>query len=210
MQTGVNSRATKREQTRENILIAARKCFDAQGYDGTSTREIAKEAGVAEGTIFSHFPTKEELLISSVGDHLADAIKQGLHTMEPEWCFVDKLMHIASYRFAQIALQPGLWQVILQQLVFSPRKGAVKELMRGSGLIDAVMRLIEDGQLGGELNPAIEPAAIHKTVIALFLFTIHEHVGAENYDCEDMCATLRSLLDTQIKGIWLRRPEMAA
>ncbi len=108
MQTGVNSRATKREQTRENILIAARKCFNAQGYDGASTREIAREAGVAEGTIFSHFPTKEELLISSVGDHLADAIKLGLHTMEPEWCFVDKLMHIASYRFAQIALQPGL------------------------------------------------------------------------------------------------------
>ena len=47
--------------------------------------------------------------------------------------------------------------MILQQLVFSPRKGAVKELMRGSGLIDAVMRLIEDGQLDGELNPAIEP-----------------------------------------------------
>ncbi|OSQ48297.1 TetR/AcrR family transcriptional regulator [Thalassospira alkalitolerans] len=204
----MNTRAGKREQTRHNILEAARKCFNAQGYDGASTREIAKTAGVAEGTVFSHFETKEDLLISSVGEHLADAIKKGLHTMDPEWCFVDKMMHIASFRFAQIALQPGLWRVILQQLVFTPRKGAVKELMRNSGLIEAMTRLIEDAQLDGELNPEIDPAAIHKTTMALFLFTIHEHVGTENYDCEDMCATLRELLEIQMKGIWLRQPEL--
>ena len=47
MQTGVNSRAAKREQTRENILEAARQCFCETGFDKTSTRMIAERAGVA-------------------------------------------------------------------------------------------------------------------------------------------------------------------
>lgn len=42
--------------------------------------------------------------------------------MDPEWCFVDKVMHVASYRFTQVGLNPGLWQVIMQQVVFSPAR----------------------------------------------------------------------------------------
>lgn len=48
--------------TKEKIIIAAIKKFSAQGYSGTSTSEIAKEAGCAEGTIFRHFPKKIDLL----------------------------------------------------------------------------------------------------------------------------------------------------
>jgi len=210
MQTGVNSRAARREQTRENILEAARQCFCETGFDKTSTRMIAERAGVAEGTIFSHFETKEQLLISCVGEQMAATIAQALHTMDPEWCFVDKLMHIAAHRFAQIALRPGMWQVLLQQMVFSPRKGAVHDLMRNSGLIAAIRALVEDAQLDGEINPNLDPDQIYKTMMALFLFTVHEHVSAQNFDCEDMCATLREMLEVQVRGIWMRRPEMAA
>lgn len=48
-------------QTR--ILQAAKKLFARQGYDGTTTRELAQEAGVAEGTIFRHFESKKAILI---------------------------------------------------------------------------------------------------------------------------------------------------
>lgn len=206
----MNSRMIQRAETRQRILEAARSCFCADGYDKASTRNIAKLAGVAEGTIFNHFPTKEELVISSLGEHLAKAIEQGLHTMEPDWCFVDKLMHLASYRFAQIALQPGLWQVIMQQMVFSPRKGAVQEMMQSSGLLNAVQDVIEEAQLDGELNPDIPVVLIRKTIMALFLFTIHQHISEQSFDCEDMCATLRELLEAQVAGLWVSKPNFAA
>jgi AcrR family transcriptional regulator len=47
---------------REQILKTALKLFAAQGFDATSTRQIAKEAGIAEGLIFHYFPTKASLL----------------------------------------------------------------------------------------------------------------------------------------------------
>lgn len=206
----MNSRIKQRAETRQKILEAARSCFNQFGFEKASTRAIAAQAGVAEGTIFSHFPSKEELVVASLGEHLAEAIERGLHTMEPDWCFVDKLMHIASYRFAQIAFQPGLWQVILQQVVFTPRKGAVQDMMQGSGLLCAVTALIEDAQLDGELNPDIPVNVIRKTIMALFLFTIHQHISLQSFDCEDMCATLRELLEAQVAGLWVCEPVLAA
>lgn len=48
------------------ILQAARRLFAHQGYDSTTTRDLAKAAGVAEGTLFRHFANKKTILIAIV------------------------------------------------------------------------------------------------------------------------------------------------
>ncbi|MGO3799348.1 MAG: TetR/AcrR family transcriptional regulator, partial [Vibrio casei] len=53
---------TKRQQTRESILNAAWALFAENGYEMTTTRQIARQAGVADGTVFSHFSTKLAML----------------------------------------------------------------------------------------------------------------------------------------------------
>ncbi len=47
--------------TKEKILKAAYHCFSEKGYHATSTKEIAKTAGVSEITLFRHFGTKEDI-----------------------------------------------------------------------------------------------------------------------------------------------------
>jgi AcrR family transcriptional regulator len=49
--------------TRDKILKAAQKLFARNGYDGTTTKELAEKAGIAEGTLFRHFPNKKAILI---------------------------------------------------------------------------------------------------------------------------------------------------
>ncbi len=49
-------------EKQENILVAALRLFALQGFEGTSTNQIAKEAQVSEGLIFKHFENKEGLL----------------------------------------------------------------------------------------------------------------------------------------------------
>ena len=51
------------EDTRSRILKAALHLFARQGYDGTTTRDLAAEAKVAEGTLFRHFTNKKAILI---------------------------------------------------------------------------------------------------------------------------------------------------
>ncbi len=58
-----NKTMTEKQQ---KILKASIDLFSKNGYANTSTKEISKKAGVAEGTIFKHFETKENLLFSCI------------------------------------------------------------------------------------------------------------------------------------------------
>jgi AcrR family transcriptional regulator len=51
------------EQTRTRILRSAQQLFAKDGYDRTTTRDLAEKAGVAEGTLFRHFANKKAILI---------------------------------------------------------------------------------------------------------------------------------------------------
>ncbi len=57
------SEKTKTE-TRKKIQLVAKRLFASQGFSETATREISVEAGVAAGTLFNYFPTKEAIVIS--------------------------------------------------------------------------------------------------------------------------------------------------
>src|ERR1700746_3106710 len=64
--------------TRKRILAAAQHVFSRDGFQGATTREIAREAGVNEVTIFRHFHTREELLHATLKHSCAslDALVQ--------------------------------------------------------------------------------------------------------------------------------------
>jgi len=50
------------ELTHQRLIRAALELFSSRGYHDTTTAQIAKKAGVAEGTIYRHFPSKQQLL----------------------------------------------------------------------------------------------------------------------------------------------------
>lgn len=55
-----NHRSSGRER-KASIIAAAASLFAAKGFNGTTTREIAKTAGISEALLFRHFPTKRAL-----------------------------------------------------------------------------------------------------------------------------------------------------
>ena len=59
--------AKVKKQTRERILQSAHKLFQEQGFEETTTRDIAARAKIASGTLFNYFPTKEALALSIIG-----------------------------------------------------------------------------------------------------------------------------------------------
>ena len=79
---------------RERILAAAERIFARHGFFAARVSEIAKEAGVADGTIYLYFKSKDDLLISlfearmrQVNDVLRDAIAETgalLYRLAPE------------------------------------------------------------------------------------------------------------------------------
>ncbi|QLC48965.1 TetR/AcrR family transcriptional regulator [Methanolobus zinderi] len=82
------------EDKKTALLEAALKLFTERGFHGTSTAQISKEAGVATGTLFNYFPTKEDLingLYFDVKGKLSRSMEEDLQTQST---FHDKLKKI--------------------------------------------------------------------------------------------------------------------
>lgn len=59
----------RKEKTRNKIFQSALALFNVKGIDATSTREITEGAGIAEGTLYRHFKSKDELAWSLFEHH---------------------------------------------------------------------------------------------------------------------------------------------
>ena len=72
-------RERKKQQTRESIAAAALELFGRRGYHATTVADVAAAADVSERTVFTYFPTKEDLLFSDHAifrDRLREALEQ--------------------------------------------------------------------------------------------------------------------------------------
>ena len=65
-----------RADTRTRIIKAATKLFAEQGYQQTTIAEIAREVGLAEGSIYEHFRGKEDLLLTIPDVWVTNAIEE--------------------------------------------------------------------------------------------------------------------------------------
>jgi len=63
------ARRREPERKRERLLAAARQLFAERGYKATTTAQVAHTAGVAEGTVFHHFASKQALLEAVASDY---------------------------------------------------------------------------------------------------------------------------------------------
>ena len=71
---------------REKIFSTALNLFVEHGFHGTPTSKIAKEAGVANGTLFHHFNTKEDLIIEFQQSDKDGGLFSLLSLPLPEYC----------------------------------------------------------------------------------------------------------------------------
>jgi AcrR family transcriptional regulator len=69
-------RERNRLRTRDDIATAAITLFEEQGYDATTTEQIAKAAGVSVATYFRHFPSKEDVLFADEDQSAAAMIER--------------------------------------------------------------------------------------------------------------------------------------
>jgi AcrR family transcriptional regulator len=68
-------REKNKEQTKQRILSAALELFKEKGLEGTTTKEISKMSGIAEGTLFNYFKTKEDLALYFFQKETEDLIR---------------------------------------------------------------------------------------------------------------------------------------
>jgi TetR/AcrR family fatty acid metabolism transcriptional regulator len=142
---------------RERILRAAVTVFAKSGFEGARVSEVAKGAGVADGTIYLYFKSKDELLVSL----FEDRVERLLAYMQEE---LPKLDGAPARLRAIIALQLGLLEgerelaevitIILRQSSRLMKEYAAPKFM---AYLDAIARVVAEGQKAGDFRNDVQP-----------------------------------------------------
>jgi len=88
-------------QTRTRILQAAQRLFAAKGFEGTTTRDLAQTAGVAEGTLFRHFANKKAILVEVATSGWVDILTD----------LLTELSEMGSYKAIAQVMRRRMWNL---------------------------------------------------------------------------------------------------
>jgi len=149
---------------REAILRAATSVFAHNGYFNSKVADIAREAGVADGTVYLYFKSKEEILHSifdrSVDEALAEARKQIESITDPR----DKLRRIAFLHLERLGADRDLAVVFQVEL-----RGSTKfmEEFSAAGFAEyltLIRTTFEEGQQAGVFRSDLNANVVAKIV----------------------------------------------
>jgi len=109
---------------REALLESGRILFISKGYEQTTAKDIAANAGVATGTFYRYFSDKRQLLMSLLEDKL-----ENLYPPEPKWLVNEPITQLASLlkSHAENLEEWGLHRVLPELL---PKDPELAEVLR--------------------------------------------------------------------------------
>ncbi|HMK50555.1 MAG TPA: TetR/AcrR family transcriptional regulator [Thermodesulfovibrionales bacterium] len=123
-------------QTRDRILEASLKLFSRKGFLGATTKEIAKAAGIAEITLFRHFPSKENLFEEVLNSYTFLPVLKGLLPEISPMPYEEALTIIARRFLDTLESRKEMIQIMNSEVKRYPEKihkiyhGFIEELIR--------------------------------------------------------------------------------
>lgn len=143
------------------------RLFARQGYAATSVEQITREAGVAKGTFFIHFATKDAVVTQLVRDQVRAARKARDRVIAKGGTPIDALRATVMTLGAEVAADRELSRVVIAANILNPTLGGFAESVFG-GIIAEMMDDVRAAQRTGLLDPAIEADTIAGTLITSY------------------------------------------
>src|SRR5699024_10841531 len=138
------------------IMEAAIKVIAKNGFHGAQISKVAKEAGVAEGTIYLYFKNKEDILISIFTEKMDHYVKQVEEEVKKKQGVNEKLYTVVRMHFDQFTHNHNLavvTQLELRQSNYDLRMKINQNIVKPH--IDVIDRIIEEGIKEGAIKSHI-------------------------------------------------------
>jgi len=183
----------------QRILDAAVKVFASKGFFQARVSEIAREAGVADGTVYLYFKSKDDLLISIFEVRMREAISRFRQAALEEKDARSRLERLIRMHLAEFQSDPDLaavFQVELRQSQRFMREYAKSELRE---YLDFIGEIVQEGQKEGVFRTDIPGGLIKRFIFG----TIDEVVSTWVMSGmkQDMDSLVAPLLDLFLNGI---------
>ena len=179
---------------RERILDAAVRVFAEQGFYHAKVAQIAQLAGVADGTIYLYFKSKDDLLISLFEDRMTEVNAQLREALDSARGAVERLKRVIRMHLALVEQNLPMAEVISVELRQSSK--FVKEYANPKFVefLRLIAGAIADGQEHGELRRDVDPQLIARSLFgALDEIALSWLMKKEKFDLQRAAADLERL-----------------
>jgi TetR/AcrR family fatty acid metabolism transcriptional regulator len=149
---------------RDRILRAAIRVFARKGFYATRVSEIAKAAGVADGTIYLYFKNKDDVLISLFEDRLGRLINELRAQVSGDGTVLERLQRVIAIQLGQLEGRRDLAEVVTVNLRQSTKLMKQYAIPLFNQYIDVMAGLVAEGQQNGELRTDLEPLIVARAI----------------------------------------------
>src|SRR6202030_3461643 len=149
------------QQNRQRILVAAKEAFARSGANA-SLDDIAKQAGVGPGTLYRHFPSREDLLkavYQAAAEKLATAAAEFAETMPPINALRAWMMLFVDYIATKKIIAPALNTLV----------GSHSKVFEASYTLiwDAIRALVKRAIKSGDIRKDLDPIDLLRALIGV-------------------------------------------
>jgi TetR/AcrR family fatty acid metabolism transcriptional regulator len=149
----------------EAILRAAIKVFARSGFFNSKVADVAREAGVADGTVYLYFKNKDDILVSIFNHVMEEALALGRERLAEVTDPVEKLKRIVHAHLDRIGRDRDLAVVFQVELRSSTKFMEQFSATKVTEYLDMIRGVIEEGKRQGVFR-----SGLNTTIAAKVLF----------------------------------------
>lgn len=181
-------------------MHSATKLFRERGFEGTTTVEIARAAGIGTGTLFLYAPTKEHLLVAVFREEVGRAWDDAFDAVDADRPLLNQLCQAFFAVIDYHERDPRLGRAFLREVptVSDAAREGVRDFMRN--FLNRLNSFFTTAQETGRLATDVATSALATSVFALFLFHIQRRFFGHT-DVTQCKADLGTAFDLQLRGL---------
>lgn len=195
----VISTKEKNNDKYHRILEAAVNVFSEQGFFNSTVSQIAREAGVADGTIYLYFKNKEDILVQFFNYKARQVFARFREEVDRADTAVDKLRNLVRRHLEEFQNDPNMAMVYRVETHQKSRlvEAQIKEMSKM--YLDIISEIVEQGQEEGVIRKDLYLGLVKRFILGAVDEVINTwlHTGS-NYDLVTMADPL---VDLFMRGI---------
>jgi len=194
------TREQKKKLTKKSIIQAAVKLFGEKGYENTSIEQLAKEAGVGKGTVYSYFSTKRDIFYAFCEGELEYIHEQLAAKTDKNAPILEQMMTVFMAEFVYITRNPEFGRLFMQEMIFPNTLSSKSNEEQINKYFEMIFPILIQAQEKGEIRKELDPLHVCGHFFSLFLLLTHAYY-TKMIPYDEAEKTLKTLFTQALEGL---------
>ena len=201
MTTSETLRDRRKAETRQRIQDAARRLIAENGFEATTMRDLAREAGVGVGTIALHFQDKTSLLFSSFFDDIGEVSRRAVDEAPRDAPLREQFRHMVRTMYGYYGEHTLFLRSVVKEALFAT--GEWKDRFDGQlmEVVGKVAALVEARKDTGEVRPEVSAPDLAMVCWSLYAAGLIDGLNRDRFDVQGQVDAVMARLDVVLGGV---------